>query len=295
MDEKKFKKKFRNAACTNQPWKHLIPKENRNVILRKIKQETIEAYGYSMDECPKRKTCLKKKCIGRPLPWKSKTAKPYLEQLKKEQNIKEGELFLSNCDTCPIANKCKSPCAQVNDFLSRQKQKQPSLAYKETVENFDVGHKSIEQDKIPLNNKDIPWDAISDKRKKVIEKYLYERKDFLTLANELGLNNQAYAKYEFYAALTKLSEVAVMRKWFNENATEDWQYKSNSEAYRLGIIYDVYFKNMTFTAAAQERNVTKQAIQQIVSRIQKINNIKWNKYVRKEGSKVIYNTSELFK
>ena len=73
MNENSFKKRFKQAACTSQPWKYLISKDIREDTLHKIRQETMQAYGFSMDECPKKSVCLTKKCMGRNLPWLSET------------------------------------------------------------------------------------------------------------------------------------------------------------------------------------------------------------------------------
>ena len=56
-----------------------------------------------------------------------------------------------------------------------------------------------------------------------------------------------------------------------------------------------YVDNMKFTEIAEEMGISSQAIQQLVDRIVKANNLKWTKFVRKEGSKVIYNTTEIFR
>ena len=87
VDEKAFKRIHKPPACTKAPWEHLVTGPNKDNILRAIRQETIAIYGQSMDECPKRKVCFTKSCIGRPLPFKSPTAKPYLDQLKLTHNI----------------------------------------------------------------------------------------------------------------------------------------------------------------------------------------------------------------
>lgn len=121
MDELEYKRKFKPSSCSSPPWATLIPAKDRPEILRIIRQECIDIYGHDLDECPKRFTCLKKSCIGRPLPWKSPTAAPYLERLKETQVIKNEEMFIqTDCSVCPIAAICKNPCNQVLDFIDRK-------------------------------------------------------------------------------------------------------------------------------------------------------------------------------
>lgn len=284
MDEKTFKKINKPAACTIAPWDKLVTGPNRDNILRAIRQETIAAYGYSMDECPKRKVCFTKQCLGRPLPFKSVTAKPYLDQLKTTHNIVNDELYLANCDACPIAMYCSSSCSQVNDFLQRDKTDEPEMVYKESLDN--IVQETYEEDRLTgILGKGLvtPWDCLTKRREQVIKKYVYENKDFLTVAKELGLYDQAKCKYEFYAALTKLSEFATMRNWI----------KNTSDVPE--IIHKIYIENKTMITVAKELNVSKQAVQQTVSRYIKINKIVWPVFVRKQGNKVVYNVPEILR
>lgn len=286
MDEKKYKKEFKPPACTRPPWEHLVTGPNKENILRQIRQESIAIYGYSLDECPKRKVCFTKACIGRPLPWASPTAKPYLDQLKTTHTITNDELYLSNCDTCPIAAYCTSTCSQMNDFLQRDKTDEPEMIYKESLDNVVINTRS--DDKMTnLLGKGLqtPWDCLTERRAEVVRKYVMENKDFLTVAKELGLYDQSKAKYEFYAALTKLSEYAVMRKWI----------KDNPDTAGVEVLGKIYNENKTMTQVAKELDVTKQAVQQTVSRIIKSNKISWNVFVRKQGNKVVYNVPEVLR
>ena len=296
MDEKTFKKQFKPPACTQAPWESLITGPNKDNILRQIRQETIAAYGYSMDECPKRKVCFTKDCIGRPLPWKSATAKPYLEQLKTTHKIVNDELYVETCAACPIANYCTSTCSQMNDFLQRDKTEEPEMIYRETLDN--VVMKNVDDSKVVGilgKGLTVPWDCLTPRREQVVKKYLHEQKDFLTVAKELGLYDQAKAKYEFYAALTKLSEYAVMRQWLKNNEPENWFVRSDGDCYVYGMLHDIYVDNKTITQTAKERGISKQAVQQAVSRTQSNNKITWNIYVKKKGNKVVYNVPEILK
>ncbi len=289
MDENKFKKANRPAACNNPPWAAVIPKDVREDVLRQIKQESVQFHGQSLDECPKRLTCFGKKCMGRPLPTLSPTAKPYLEKLKATHKIENDELFLSNCDTCPIAKTCSSPCAQVNDFMQRDRIREPILDYRENLENLaeEVDMPTVDVPMFTATAK-VPWDAISQKRQQTVKKYLYEQKDFLTVAKELGYHDQSRARYEFYAALTTLAEYSVMRKFIEERGSE-------LNGYTRSLLVAVYIDNLSITEVASRRVITKQAVQQSIARVIEKYKITWPIFVRKEGNKVIYNRSEVLK
>lgn len=291
MNEKDFKKSHKPAICTSPAWRNLISGQVKDDTLRKIRQETIAAYGYSMDECPKRLVCMGTECLGRPLPWKSETAKPYLEQLKVTHTIKNDELYLTKCDQCPIKIKCKSPCHQINDFLNRQISKEPDLIFQENLENHSqpyIEGKTIHKS---IHNPDIPWDCLSTKRQTIIKKYLYEGKDFLMIAKELNMNNQARVKYEFYAGLTRLSEFAAIRAFFNDNKEEI----ELDNKFNYLTIKALYFDNLSITTYAKSKSSSKQAVQQRLTRFIKKYNIKWTIFVKKKKNKLIYNVPMVFK
>lgn len=287
MNEKKWKLNNKFAACTKPPWKSLIHKDKRDSVLRQIRQECIDIYGYDLDECPKRKMCFTKECIGRPLPWKSPTALPYLEQLKNIYKIENKELFIENCENCPIKKECTSNCSQVNDFLNRNASKEVNLLYKDTIENFPPDF-SIDNETTynPLYG-DIPWDILNKKRKLIVKLYIYKQNDFKYIADKLNLNNQAYVKYEFYAGLTKLSEYAKLRKFINS--------KPKLTPKQEKILKRIYLDNKTITKVSKELNLSKQNIQQIVKRVIEKYNIKWSKFVYKTDNKVIYNIPKILK
>jgi predicted DNA-binding protein YlxM (UPF0122 family) len=290
MNENNFKKKFKPAACTTQPWKYLIPKDVREDTLHKIRQETLQAYGYSMDECTKRTICFTKNCVGRPLPWLSQTAKPYLEQLKLTHNIKDGEMFISGCEGCPIVKDCKSTCYQVNDYVRRFKTEEPNLVYGDDLEN----HIIIDQSEDRANtfgHKDIPWDCLNIKKQQLVRKYLYEGKDFLTIAKEMNLKYQSRSKYEFYAALTKLSEYATIRDFLSEN--EQILLEDNPKY--LNILQEIYINNLSIVELAKKEGISKQAISKTLTKIFNKYKINFVTFVKKVGTKVVYNVPELFK
>lgn len=290
-DENRFKRTFRPPSCTMAPWYNLISKDQRDQVMRAIRQETVEAYGYSMDECVKRKTCLTKSCIGRPLPFKSETAKPYLEKLKQTHKIEDELLYISNCDSCQIVKSCKSPCYQLNDFLNRASSKEAEIVPQENLENHvieNITNTSETINNFIMTSNNIPWDCLTETRKAVIKKYLYEKKDFYVIAKELDLNNQARVKYEFYSALTRLSEFAIMRKFLQDNSKE-------LTTKQIETLNSVYTDNLSLTDAAKKHSVSKQAIQQILTRVVNKYNIKWSIFVSKQGNKIVYNVPELFK
>lgn len=293
MDENKFKKANRPAACNNPPWAAVIPKNIREDVLRQIKQESVQFHGQNLDECPKRLTCFGKQCAGRPLPILSPTAKPYIEKLKTTHKIENDELFLSNCDSCSIASTCRSACAQVNDFMQRDKIKEPSLDYRGTIDNLAEEVQPLEVATIALNEKNkIPWDSLSEKRKQTVQKYLYEQKDFMTVAKELGYYDQASAKREFYFALTTLAKYATMRKFI-----ENKGHLLKSEVREL-LVY-MYIDNMSLTDAAKKQNRTKQSAKNIIDRTVKKYGITWTKFAKNEyiddSRKIVYKVAEVLK
>jgi predicted DNA-binding protein (UPF0251 family) len=289
MNELKFKKENRMGACNSPPWAQFIEPMKRPEILRIIRQETIDAYGYSMDECPKRLTCFKKECIGRPLPYESPTARPYLEKLETTQKVVDGEMFIvTDCSTCPLFKTCSSPCNQVLDFIERDKKSEPSLSYKNTTDNLEAEVAFLEPANFSVGSADIPWDAIASKKAEIIRKYLYEQRDYRHIAETMDLNNQARVKYEFYSAINKLAEYAAVRKFLTTHGKE-------LTPRQLEIFELVYKENLTFVKAAERLGISKQSVQQTVSRILKRYKVKWHNYVRKRGNKVLYNVPELFK
>lgn len=290
MDDNSFKKINKPASCTRPPWAGLIDSNSRENTLREIRRETMAAYGQSMDECPKRKVCFGKQCLGRPLPVKSATAKPYIEELKKTHKIVNDELFIPLCGPCPLAKTCKSACAELNDFLQRDKSEEPQIQYRDNLENI-----APEPDSpvAPIDNLigkglKVAWDVLNVKRKRTVEAYVHEQKDLLTVAIELGYHDQARAKYELYAALTTLSEYSNMRHFIKYN-------QDKLTIYQFLVLNEIYNLNKSLTIVAKELKVSKQAIQQTVKRVIEKNNIKWTIFVKKQNNKVIYYAPEVLK
>lgn len=288
--ESEFKKEKRQKACTSRPWAFLVPKDIRNEILFKVKEECVEIYGRDFEACDKRKICFTKTCMGRELEWKSPTALPYLKEFAKLTGIKENDEYkvITNCQTCPIYKTCTSTCGQVNDWINRASEPETPFIYQENLENYnqEVAQSSGERPK--EEGFELPWDILSSQKAKVIKKYLYEQKDFLAVAKELDLNNQAEAKYVFYSALTKLSEYGIMRKFLHENSDK------LTEKQQL-ILDQIYFKNNSLTDVAESCNISVPAVTGMVTRVLDKYKLSWPVFVRKEGQKVIYNVPEILK
>lgn len=295
MDNNKdWKTKNKPSSCTAAPWEFLIPFEIRAATMRQIRQECIDKFGYSFDECPKRMVCIGKDCLGRSLPWESPTAKPYLELLKETQVIVNDEMFIqTDCSKCPIYTSCKTPCYQVSDYLKRDSIKEPTIYYKEnytakdvvSIDNSNTNSKNID---LLFNGNDIPWDCLVEKKQQVVKKYLYDQLDFKYIADQLDLNNQARCKYEFYSAVNKLSEYGVMRNFIEHNI---WKLTNRQRV----LLEKIYFENKSFTEVAKEMRVSKQSIQQTVARVVKKYNLKWTKYVKRQGKKIVYLVPEIFR
>jgi len=287
MNEKNYKKANKPAMCTNPVWKSVITTDDKEDIVRKIRSETIEAYGYSMDECPKRLVCLGQDCLGRPLPTLSPTAKPFIDEIKKKYKVVNDELFLTKCDVCPIKIKCTSTCHQINDYLNRHNKKEPEFVYQEISENHTEVVLSTNTTEF-MTNRDIAWDCLTPRRQTIIKKYLYEGKDFSAIARELNMKSQAWVKYEFYAGLTKLSEYATVREYLTNN--KDELTKGN-----FSLLENLYLKNQSLTELAKQEKCSKQALQQRLTRILTSGNIKWIVFVKKVNNKPVYNVPMVFK
>lgn len=290
MDYRKWQKENKQATCTQPPWAIYIPPKDRPEILRKIRQECITAYKYSLDECPKRKICITKKCLGRPLPWKSKTAQPYLKKLAKANNLKKNEeLFIkTDCRDCPIYKNCSKICNQVIDFIDRNKSLEPEIRYEKHLENILITDVPIESSQLLVDSNSIPWDILSKEKRKIIEKYLYDQRDFRHIATTEGLYNQSLAKYKFYTALNKISEYAIFRKFLTEN-------NHLLTIRQKQILKMVYFENKKKTQVAKELGISKQSVQQTIAHVAKKYNIKYKKFLFRQEGKRYYNTPEVLK
>lgn len=295
MNDFEYKKYYRPASCSSPPWAIFIPVQDRPEILRQIRQECLDIYGKTFDECDKRLTCYKKTCMGRQLPWKSKTAKPFLDKLalvqkfKMNESSKELELVLDlGCQSCPIFKTCKQPCNQVLDFIERNKAQEPIIDYKKIDDNLISKKEIFESSEFKLSAQDIPWDVISAKKAEIIRKYLFEGRDYRYIAEKLDLTNQARVKYEMYSAINKLAKYAAVRKFLDKHFDELTEKQ-------LEIFNLVYRKNLSYVQVSKLLNISKQSVQQTVCRVLKKYKVKWKTYVKKSYKKVKYNVPEIFK
>lgn len=288
VDEKDWKKLNKPPACTKNPIEHLVPQEDKYEILRTIRQECIDHYGQDIiSECGKRKICMTKKCMGRELPWKSPTALPYLKELAKTQNIQNGLLYVqTDCSTCPFAKSCTSVCDQVSDYISRDRTIEPQTIASEHADKMAAV--PVDNTSLSTFTTNIPWDILSIRRRQVIKMHLYDRRDFKYIAHKLNLNNQARAKYEYYAALTTISEYATMREFLKDHLDLLTDKQKN-------VLQSIYYDNNKLCKVAKDIGVSKQAVQQMVARVVNKHEIKWPKFVWKRGNKVIYNVPRILK
>lgn len=278
-----FKKLNRPSACTETPFKYLIPKEIREEVLLKIKYESIDLHGEDLSgECNKRLVCASKTCLGRPLPTLSPTAKPYLEQLAKTHNIVDNKLFITtDCSTCPIVKTCSSTCNQINDYVDRFKTEEPTIYYRPITEEIVAEDYTEEGINFTVNGSDIPWDCLSKQWLEIVKMYMYEKKDYKHIADNLGLNNETIVKYKFYLALTKLSKYGTIRKFLKTNPKLPKKRKFIVEQY--------FLHNKSRKQICEELNITNQVCQRHLTLFYKTNNLKWKKFVRKQGTEIIYN------
>lgn len=286
MDQKEFKKQYKPASCGRAPWAAVIEPHKRDSVMRQIRLECLQLYGYEMDTCPKRGVCIGKSCLGRPLPWKSPTAKPYLDKMKALNMVTNDEYLVSGCDTCPFKTSCTSVCPQINDFMNRHTQKQPELIYQETVDNYPVEFSEEPSEPSLFDGLEIPWSCLGPDREAIVKLRLFKRRDFLSISKQCNLYDQAAAKYEFYAALTKLSEYAILRQFLKEKG----------KVLTLGqfsILTKRYIDNLDLDSIATNRGTTKQNISQTINRVITKYKLNWPIYVKKQGNKVIYNIPEV--
>lgn len=282
MEENKFKQQYKSAACSRAPWASVIERGKRDSIMRQIRIECVQAYGYDLDTCPSRLTCIGKSCLGREMPYKSPTALPYLKKMEKLGLIKDQQYYVKDCNDCPIRKSCTSVCPMMNDFLNRHQKKQPDLVYQESVDNYSP--EPLEQPTLPseLSGLTLPWDCLKDAWKLIVKLRLEERKDFLTISSTCNLFDQAAAKKEFYYALTKLAEYAIVREFIKEK----------KEYLTLGqyeILKAKYIDNKSREQIAKEHNITYNAVRHKISKTLKKHKVEWPIYVKKEKGKLIYN------
>lgn len=297
-DDWKYKQKYKPAACTQPIWSSVIPADKRLEILRLIRNET-QNEGRNLDECPKRKICITKDCLGRTLPWGSETARPYLEQLELTHDIRvnpisgEKELFLSTCQTCPLkaANTCnRQPCNQVLDQIKKDESVEPSIEFRDDISNISFSTEDNSASNYPHTIDEIPMEVLTDRKKEIVQQYAIESRDFRAIGkNVLDKDNkQAFVKLEFHSAMSKLKKVSLVREFIKE--------KGHLLTERQYAIFNlVFLENQTMVAVAKEFQVSKQNIQQIISKILKKHNIVFQPYVKMHNNQPKYSNTGRFK
>ena len=243
MNDTSFKKKNKPALCCVDPVMSAVPKDKFHEIQNIVRQKLRDA-GLDYDSgCPKRLTCTGL-CTGRPIYHQVDELKPYIDKIR-HLIAKDGMIYLSGCQTCPIVKTCKSTCNQVSDFMNRQSNKedltikmepvQVSTDYaisnwvsEDTESNPGILAELIERyGSIQNTIEQLPWGAINDKRQRLIRMYVFEGKDFRASANELGYSNGNVARNEFYRSLTTLSKFATVRYFIEQHRDEisDFDYE----------------------------------------------------------------------
>ena len=275
--------------CTVNPLIKLINSPDKYSILAKIRQESLDIYGVDLtQQCDKRLVCYSKACSGRQLPWKSPTAKPYLEMLKSTHQVKNDLLFIdNNCNSCVLAKTCKSVCDQNNDFINRDYTAGPAITLRPSMDEIIAPPVDEMGGLLTVAGKDIPWDALSDQKQKVIKTYLYDLRDFKRTAAACDIKNPSYCRYVFYSALTRLSEIAVMRRVLADNSKLTVSDKE--------LLYHLYVDNKSLIDYAKSKGLSKQAASNRLKRLILKSNAKWPVFVKKKHNRIIYNIPEVLK
>lgn len=288
MSLKTFKSKYRPAVCTTNIFKNVVTPTEADIVLEQIRQESIELYGKDLSaECSKRKVCFGKECLGRELPVQSPTAQHYIKALSKTHTIKDGKLFITtNCQMCPISDKCANVCDQNVDYLQRDYIQSPDLQYQS---NIDISPPTMIPDIKLTSNLDlanVPWDVLSSKQQQLVKSYLYQHQNFAVVARECKIKSISQCRYVFYSALNKLSETAAVRNLLESPTVSD----ADKE-----ILTWLYVNNWSMQECADRLNVSKQAVSARLKRILNRHHVKWHVFVRKVRNKVVYNTPMVLK
>jgi len=290
MNQRDYKRANKPSACTLPPWAIHIPPKVRADTLRQIRQECIDIYGHSFDECSKRKICITKSCMGRPLPWKSKTAKPFLEQLVNTHKLNDSDELLigTNCDICPIKPICTSVCNQVTDFIDRKKSAESTVYIDEYLEKVNRKKVKDSSAKLKFTISDLPWDCLNEREQLVVKEYYIEQRDYRYVAEKFGFYNQAASKYFICIKLNKLAKFAAMRLFLAERGSE------LNTKHRL-LFEELYIKNKKQKEVVESLGYSAFYISQQVKRIKLKYNIRWHTFVRRKKGKTIYSILEVMR
>jgi hypothetical protein len=289
MNDQSFRKKFKPAVCLNDPVMNLISKDKYHEMLNIVRRSYREK-GMTYDSsCPKRFTC-QGICQGRPIDHWISELKPYIKKIS-HLLAEDGNLYVKTCGTCPISKTCKSTCNQVSDYMIREKNSE-DLSYKVDTEftNFDISLSTWVSDddfssgilkelierygSIQDAISNLPWDAVNNKRQRLVRAYTLESKDFAQCAKEIGYANGTVARNEFYCALTALSKYASVRYYMecNRDVISDFDY----ELLRLR-----YYDFLTLKEISERLNIKLGTIRSRIFRFIKRNKLKYSNYLNK--------------
>jgi predicted DNA-binding protein YlxM (UPF0122 family) len=170
--------------------------------------------------------------------------------------------------------------------ITKESVQEPKLIYRPNLDNLEIASEIYEFS--PKKNVEVPWDCLNETRRKVVYGYIYEKKDFQTLATDLNLNNAARVKAEFYYALTSLSEYGTMRLFLVEQGQE------LTESQRF-VMNHYYCSNMSLKDIAHAQGTSKQSIQQVIKRVITKYGLKWQVFVRRKEGQLIFMVPEILK
>jgi len=293
-NDRQFKRENKPSACTLPPWAIFIPAKERAEILRTIRQECIDVYGHSYDECSKRKICITKSCLGRPLPWESPTAIPYLNELLKshEVNIDKELVIKTDCSSCPIYKTCNTLCNQVTDYIDRNKSVESIVYLSEDIASntgiFKTKKYKSDSTKLKFTLKDLPWDSLTDREQQIVKCYFIEQRDYRHIADKYGFYNQAASKYFIYVKLNKLSKTAAMRLFIKSN-------RNSLNIKTLTLLEELYINNKSQKQVAKELGYYDSDLSVELKRIKDKYKIKWKVFVKRTKGKTCYYPLEVLR
>jgi Sigma-70, region 4 len=292
MNDIQFKKKNRPALCTDDPFLRLVPRDKVHEILNIARQRSrdIGLDDYDLG-CPKRFTC-DGNCSGRPVPSHVPELEPYIKKLS-HLIAPDGMLYVKGCNACPIAKTCKKACAQITDYMEKNKNKEDitnKFDVSQTSTDFALGNwvsdsgeesqpgiliKLIERyGSIQDTIENMPWGSINEKRAHLVRMYCFEGKDFRACAKELGYSNGTVARNEFYRSLTTLSKFATVRFFIEEHRDEISDV--DHELLQLR-----YYKFLTVNEIANQLNMCVGTVRSRLFRFINKSHLKYVKYVNK--------------
>lgn len=294
MNDADFKKKNKPPLCTEDPFLALVPKnlthEIINIARQRSRDHGLDDYDFG---CPKRFTC-DGQCSGRPVPDYIPELKPYIEKLK-HLITSDGLMYVNKCDQCPIAITCKKTCSQIADYMERGKNKDDITNKSDPViltTDYALGTWVSEQPgsdepqpgvlselisrygSIQDAIENLPWEAINERRKRLVRMYIFEGKDFRACAKEIGYSNGTVARNEFYRSLTTLSKFATVRYYIELHRDEipDFDYE---------LLQLRYYQFLTVSEIAKQLGLPIGTVRSRLFRFISRSSLKYTKYVNK--------------